>query len=88
MIQFILHIISVVITAFLVGFILVWIQRKFAKQPKYHITYEYRVITLRQHNHEERLGTLGKEGWEACLMLGNDYNGVHILFKRETLHTS
>lgn len=88
MIQFILHIISVVITAFLIGFILVWIQRKFSKQPQYHITYEYRIITFKRQDPGEIFTALGKDGWGACLVLGEDYYGLHILFKRETLHTS
>ena len=92
MIQFLIHILTVVFTAFLIGFILVWIQRKFSKEPQYKITYEYKIFTPIQGTDNEqttqKLASLGSEGWEVCLILGRDYYGIHILLKRETLHTS
>lgn len=92
MIQFLIRILSVFFTVSCIGFFLVWIQRKFSKEPQYKITYEYKILTLIQGTDNEhttqKLATLGSEGWEVCLILGKDYYGIHILLKRETLHTS
>lgn len=101
MIQFLLHIISVVITAFLIGFILVWIQRKFSKEPQYKITYEFMVFTLKLVSYssdkeaifqaEEKwkeLRALGAEGWEIVGVGDSTFSGKEIFLQRQTIHAS
>lgn len=101
MIQFLIHIISIVFTAFLVGFILVWIQRKFSKEPQYKFTYEFRVFTLKPVSYysdkeaifqaEEKwkeLRALGSEGWEIVGVGDSTFSGKEIFLQRQTLHTS
>lgn len=101
MIQFLIHIISIVFTAFLVGFILVWIQRKFSKEPQYMFTYEFKVFTLKTvspYSDEDRLfqarlkwdelNKLGAEGWEIVGVGSDTCSGKEIFLQRLTIHTS
>lgn len=100
MIQFLLHILSVIIAAFAIGLILVWVQRKFSKQSDYRITCEYRsffipMVTI--YSDEERkelnrkkwkeLNSLGADGWQiACV--ADRTGGLELVLKRDKLHTS
>ncbi len=92
MIEFLYHIMAVVITAIVILLIihlLNHIDRK--SQTQYRITYEYMKFRYSYHTIDEcieELKKLGANGWEIATCASEDSFAAYLILKRETLHTS
>lgn len=85
--QFVVHLISMAITAFVV----VWIINRFTKEPKHHFTYEYKDVSFMLPKDgdcilSEALNEYGKDGWEVYQIIANPM-GVTVFLKRTNIHT-
>lgn len=91
MIEFLAHIVSVILTAVIITFIVLLINRLDRKRHgEYHITCEYRLFAISYFKLSEaleRLNELGKEGWEVASYAGEDSFKTLLILKRETRHT-
>ncbi len=91
MLEFIAHIFSVIITAVIITFVVLLINRNERKSHEnYHITIEYRHFLFYFRNMEDclnQLNELGAEGWEIATCAGEDSFAAYLILKRETLHT-
>lgn len=92
MIEFITHIVSVVITAVVI-IILVYLLNRYERKRivKYHITCEYMRFRYSYNKMDEciaELCKLGADGWEIASCVGEDSFAAYLILKRETLHTS
>lgn len=92
MIEFLAHIITVILTAVIITLIVLLINRLDRKSlGQYHITCEYRLFAISYFKLSEaleKLNELGKEGWEVASFAGEDSFKTLLILKRETLHTS
>ncbi|MBD5351882.1 MAG: hypothetical protein HDR86_03535 [Bacteroides sp.] len=92
MIEFITHIVPVIVTAVIITFIVLLINRLDRKgHGEYHITCEHKFFLFsygRMNDAIEKLNELGKDGWEVASFAGGDDFQTLLILKRETLHTS
>lgn len=92
MIEFITHIISVVITAVVIIILVHLLNRQERKRyEKYHITCEYMRYRYSYSKMDEciaELCKLGADGWEIATCAGEDSFTAYLILKRETIHTS
>ena len=92
MIEFLAHIVSVILTAVIITLIVLLINRLDRKRHgEYHISYECKFFLFsygRINDAIEKLNELGKEGWVVASFAGGDSFQTLLILKRETLHTS
>lgn len=92
MIEYLAHIVSVLITAVAIIILVLLLNRYERKRTeKYHITCEYKMLTYSYNKCNEALdmlNELGKDGWEICSTYNDGYSITSVILKRETLHTS
>lgn len=92
MIEFIIHLASVILTAIVIAVIVLFINRIERKRHgECHITYEYKFFKYSYSEitrMTEELNALGKEGWDIASLAGEDHYYAYFILKRETLHTT
>ena len=92
MIEFLTHIVSVVITAVVIIILVHLLNRQERKRyEKYQITCEYMRFRYSFNKMNEciaELCKLGADGWEIATCAGEDSFAAYLILKRETLHTT
>ena len=92
MIEFLTHIVSVVITAVVIIILVHLLNRQERKRyEKYQITCEYMHFRYSFNKMNEciaELCKLGADGWEIATCAGEDSFAAYLILKRETLHTT
>ncbi|MBD5326800.1 MAG: hypothetical protein HDS04_09040 [Bacteroides sp.] len=91
MIEFITHIVSVIVTAVVIA-IIVWLINRLDRKRhgEYHITCEYKffLFSFRRRNDAiEKLNELGQDGWEVASFAAQYDFQTLLILKRETIHT-
>lgn len=91
MIEFITHIVSVIISAVIITIIVLLINRIERKRHvDYHITCEYmryRYSYIEMDECITELCKLGADGWEIATCAGEYSFAAYLILKRETIHT-
>lgn len=92
MIEFLTHIVSVVITAVVIIILVHLLNRQERKRyEKYQITCEYMLFRYSYNKMNECIAglcKLGADGWEIATCAGEDSFAAYLILKRETLHTT